>query len=121
VAVGGGAGALLRYWLSSAVQSRLGPDGLPWGTIAVNVIGCFVMGVVAALADRRESLTPEIRAFLAVGVLGGFTTFSAFANESVNAVRAGAPGTAALNVGLSVAVCLVAVWVGRLVGAGLSR
>ena len=112
VALGGGFGAVLRYWLGSAVQGSAPAGSFPLGTLVVNVCGCFAIGVLAELAERR-GLSAEARAFLMVGILGGFTTFSAFANESVNAVRAGAAAAAVLNVASSVILCLVATWAGR--------
>lgn len=116
VALGGALGAVLRYWVSMAVQRSLGPE-FPWGTLAVNVSGCFVMGLVAAVADRQGYLNPGARLFLVVGVLGGFTTFSAFANETVSAARAGATQVSVWNILGSVGLCLAAVWLGRLAAA----
>ena len=113
VAIGGGLGAVLRYWIGTAVQAGAGTGGFPWGTLVVNVAGCLAVGVVSALAERRGVLTAETRAFLVVGVLGGFTTFSAFANETMYAVRSGATPMALLNVLSSVGLCLAAVWGGR--------
>jgi CrcB protein len=120
VALGGAAGAVLRHWVSMAVQRSLGP-GFPWGTLAVNVSGCFMMGLVAGVAERQGSLTPAARLFLVVGVLGGFTTFSAFANETVGAARAGAMQVSIMNVLGSVGSCLAAVWLGRLAAALWAR
>ena len=118
VALGGAVGAVLRYWVSIAVQRSLGPE-FPWGTLAVNVSGCFLMGLVAAVADRQGYLNPGARLFLVVGVLGGFTTFSAFAHETVSATRAGATAVGLLNVAANVVLCLAAVWLGRL-AAGIA-
>ena len=112
VGVGGAIGAMLRYIVGTVVQAGAGP-GFPWGTLAVNVVGCLCAGVASALADRRGDLTPEIRALLVVGVLGGFTTFSAFANETAHAARTGATAMAVLNVLANVGLCLAAVWGGR--------
>lgn len=121
VAVGGGVGAVLRYWLGSAVQGSAAATGsFPLGTLVVNVCGCFAIGILAELADRR-GLPAEARAFLMVGILGGFTTFSAFANESVNAVRAGAAAVGVLNVVASVVLCLAATWTGRTLAAVILR
>ena len=120
VALGGAVGAVLRYWVSMAVQRSLGPE-FPWGTLAVNVSGCFVMGLVAAVADRQGYLTQGARLFLVVGGLGGFTTFSAFANETVSAARAGATAVGILNVAASVVLCLAAVWLGRLTAGIVAR
>jgi fluoride exporter len=118
VALGGALGAVLRYWIGTAVQGALPLQTFPLGTLVVNVSGCFVMGLVTGLEERHGCLTAEWRAFVAVGVLGGFTTFSAFANETVGAVRAGAALVGAVNVVASVALCLLAVVAGRLT-AGL--
>lgn len=115
VAFGGGLGAVLRYWIGTTVQGMVPGPAFPWGTLVVNVTGCFAMGVVAAASDRH-SLSAEWRAFLAVGVLGGFTTFSAFANETIGAARAGVAPVAVMNVVASVALCLLAVSAGRLAG-----
>lgn len=120
VALGGGLGAVLRYWLGSAVQGSAAAGSFPFGTLVVNVCGCFAIGILAELADRR-GLSGETRAFLMVGILGGFTTFSAFANESVNAVRAGTAAVGVLNVASSVTLCLAATWAGRSLSASILR
>ena len=121
VALGGGLGALARYWLSVAIQGNAPPGAFPMGTLIVNVSGCFAMGVLSALADRPASLSPGMRAFLAVGVLGGFTTYSAFASETVTAARAGATQVAVWNILGSVGLCLAAVWLGRMAAAPWAR
>jgi CrcB protein len=113
VAVGGALGAVSRYWMSAAIQGAAPPGHFAWGTFAVNVSGCLAMGVASGLLDRGGYMTTEARAFLAVGVLGGFTTFSAFANETAQAMRAGATVVALLYAAASVLSCLAAVWVGR--------
>lgn len=78
IATGGAVGSLARYALSSQITHWIGP-GFPWGILIVNVIGCFAMGVIAELGALTLNLSPEMRAFLTTGLLGGFTTFSAFA------------------------------------------
>jgi fluoride exporter len=113
VGVGGFVGSVLRYWLSGLAQSAAPMTAFPIGTLAVNILGCLAIGVISELADARGFLTPDMRALFIVGLLGGFTTFSAFANESVNALRDGAHAIALANVVLSVGVCLIAVWAGR--------
>jgi CrcB protein len=113
VAIGGGVGAVLRYWIGSAVQGGVPGASFPVGTLVVNVLGCFTIGVLAELAERRGYMTAEARAFVVIGILGGFTTFSAFANDTVNAVRAGAGAVGILNVTMSVILCLAATWGGR--------
>ena len=122
VAVGGAAGSVLRYWMSGAAQRSVPATGtwsvFPLGTLAVNVLGCVLVGAIAEVGERRGPLSPEARSLLMVGFLGGFTTFSAFANETVAVWRAGAVAVAIVNVVTSVAICLVAVLAGRaLVGA----
>jgi CrcB protein len=117
VAVGGAAGSVLRYWMSGVAQRSVPATGawslLPLGTFAVNVLGCFVVGVLAEIGERRGPLSAEARALLMAGFLGGFTTFSAFANETVAVWRSGAVGMAIVNVVVSVATCVVAVLAGR--------
>ena len=112
IGLGGGAGAILRYALATAVQGAAGGP-FPLGTLAVNVLGCFGIGLLSGLAGARALASPEARALLGVGVLGGFTTFSAFANETMLAARDGAPWIAGANVLASVALCLAAAWLGR--------
>ncbi len=94
---GGFVGAVSRFLLGGFVQRSV-PTGFPLGTLAVNVVGCAAIGVVLGLADARGGLGDGLRAFLVVGVLGGFTTFSAFGADTVSLMRAGTPGMAALNV-----------------------
>jgi fluoride exporter len=113
VGVGGFVGSVLRYWMSGLAQNAMPTTVFPIGTLVVNVVGCLAIGVISELAEARGFLTPDMRALLVVGLLGGFTTFSAFANESVNSVRDGAHAVALANIVLSVGVCLIAVWVGR--------
>ena len=112
VGAGGFLGAIARYLLSGLVQQRAA--GLfPWGTLVVNVTGCFAMGVLAELAESRGFLSAEQRAFAIVGILGGFTTFSAFGGETLSLARDRDMALAAANVGLHIALGLGAVWAGR--------
>ena len=117
VGLGGCVGSMLRYWASTMVQRLTSASDFPAGTLTVNVIGCFAIGVLMELAERRALLTSDAHALLVIGLLGGFTTFSAFANDTLNAFRAGAPVLAAANVAGSVVLCLSAVWLGRAAGA----
>jgi CrcB protein len=110
----------LRYWLSGLTQQALPSATLPIGTMTVNVIGCFAIGLLLELAERRALLTPDTHALLIVGVLGGFTTFSTFANDTFVAYRAGASTMAVVNVAASVSLGLAAVWLGRAAG-GVGR
>ena len=121
VGLGGAAGSMLRYWLGGLVQERLGTAAFPMGTLAVNVAGCLAIGVLAFLIDSRGGASPEARALLLVGVLGGFTTFSAFGNETLNLIRDGEAALAGTNVVANVALGLVAVWLGRVVAHAVWR
>jgi CrcB protein len=121
VALGGALGSVARYWCASVFERRLG-EGFPWGTIVVNVAGSFLIGLLFSLATRAGEplLPPSARAFALVGVLGGFTTFSAFSLQTLNLLRGGQVGLALANVTLSVALCLLAVWFGHLL-AGVTQ
>ena len=106
-------GAVLRYVISGWVQRLPLGDSFPTGTLVVNLTGCLAVGILAELADARGVLSAELRTLLIVGVLGAYTTFSAFANESLSLFRDGEIGLGVLNVFLNVLSCLVAVWAGR--------
>ncbi len=112
VGLGGCVGSVLRYWLSGVVQQAAGAP-FPFGTLAVNVLGSLAIGALSELADEHHLLTPETHGLLVVGLLGGFTTFSAFANDTVNGFRGGFTAMAIANVVVSVVTCLAAVWLGR--------
>lgn len=116
VALGGAVGSVLRYWVSTYVQAGSN-SSFPFGTLAVNVVGCFVIGLLSYLGDVRGVLTPELRALFMVGVLGGFTTFSAFGNETMALLREGAPFYAFGNVAASLILGFGAVWLGRTTAA----
>jgi CrcB protein len=115
VAVGGAIGAVARATLSTAIHARW-PSTMPWGTIAVNLSGCLILGLLAGVLESRPDITPAWRAFGAVGVLGAFTTFSTFEYETLDLLQRGEVSAALLNVGLSVAAGLLAVWTGTLLG-----
>ncbi len=112
VGLGGSLGAMARYLLSRFVQEQAGP-AFPYGTLAVNVAGCLIIGVLSQIADARSVFTPQSRAFVFAGILGGFTTFSSFANETMVLARADQHLLAVLNVLLHVVLGLGAVWLGR--------
>ena len=115
VAAGGALGSVLRYLTAKLAADWLGP-GFPYGTLAVNVIGCFLAGGLYVVLERSLA-APEWRGLLMVGVLGGFTTFSAFSVDTLRlwedsgALLAGA--NVALNVVLSLAGCGAGLWLGR--------
>lgn len=119
IGVGGAVGSVLRYWLSTAVYTAAG-RGFPYGTLAVNVVGCLVMGLLFVVFMDRLTEAAVWRAGLLTGVLGGFTTFSAFSIETFGLLEQGEPLKALTNIVLSVALCLGAAWLGVLFGRQLS-
>ena len=118
IAAGGALGALMRYWMSTWVYARLGSD-FPYGTLTVNVLGSLVMGVLYVLLVERMDLDPIWRAALMVGVLGAFTTFSAFSIETLNLIENREHIRALLNILLSVVLCIVAAWAGVIAGRSI--
>ena len=115
VGFGGFIGSALRYLASGYVQQASKSVDFPYGTLAVNVMGCFVIGFLAQLAESRGLFTSEARLFVFVGILGGFTTFSSFGNETLNLARDSQMMNALANVGANVILGLLAVWLGRTV------
>lgn len=113
IGTGGFIGSVLRYLLSSYVQQLSKGFQFPFGTLVVNVVGCVLMGLLAELADQRSLISDETRGLLIVGILGGFTTFSAFGNETMNLLRTGELWQAGANVVGHIVLSLVAVWLGH--------
>ena len=113
VFLGGGLGASLRHLLGGAVQSLARSATFPWGTFAVNVSGCFVIGLLAQLSESRGVPSGQARTFVFVGILGGYTTFSSFGNETINLLRGGEAFLAAANAGGQLVLGLLAVALGR--------
>lgn len=111
IALGGAFGALARYWVSTGVYAAAG-KGFPYGTLFVNVIGSLAMGFLYIWLIERLVVSAEWRAALLVGVLGAFTTFSAFSIETLNLLEEGAVLKAGLNVVASVVLCILAAWIG---------
>ena len=116
VLVGGGSGALLRYVLGTAIMQRFG-GMFPLGTFVINVSGSFLIGLIMTLLTERFQPHPYWRLLLVVGFLGGYTTFSSFEYETLQAVRSGARWIALLNVVGSVVVGYLAVWLGAAMAA----
>ena len=112
VGAGGFLGALARYGLSGLVHGLVPLSTFPWGTLAVNVSGCLAIGLVAGVADARSAVGPDLRLFLMIGLLGGFTTYSTFGYETLAMVRDGETLRAAGNVALQLVVGLGAAWAG---------
>ena len=111
IGIGGAIGSLLRFWLSTWVHSFAG-RGFPYGTLAVDVLGCLAMGFLFVLLVERLSDNPVLRAGLLIGVLGGFTTFSSFSIETFNLIEQGAWIKATANAAASLFVCIGATWIG---------
>ena len=111
VFVGGGIGAAGRYWLSGLAY-RFSSGAFPVGTMVVNILGCFLIGVFMGSMEERFLVTPALRLFLTIGVLGGFTTFSSFSYESMALLRDGEMFLGLANVGGSVLFCLLATFAG---------
>ncbi len=115
IAGGGATGALLRFWTANAVYQVFGRS-FPFGTLAVNVLGSFLMGLLFILLVERVTLAAEWRAALLVGFLGAFTTFSTFSIETLNLIEQADFVKAGLNIVVSVIACMLAVWLGVLLG-----
>jgi CrcB protein len=118
IAVGGAAGAILRFWVSGSVHVWLG-RAFPWGTLVVNVIGSLLIGVLGVLLVERLDVSDELRFGVLVGLLGSFTTFSTFSIETLSLLEQGLIVRAVLNAGLSVIVCILAAWLGVTFGRQL--
>ena len=118
IAAGGATGALMRYWFSGAVYALLGRT-FPYGTLAVNVLGSLLMGILYILFLERMTVSPELRAALLIGFLGAFTTFSTFSIETMNLIEQADYLKAGLNMVVSVLACVVACWIGLLIGRQL--
>lgn len=112
VGSGGFIGALARYGLSGLVHRQVPFATFPYGTLVVNLMGCFAIGVVAGLAEARQLFGPEFRTFALIGILGGFTTFSTFGYETFGMLRDAEYLQGAANVGVHVMLGLALVWLG---------
>ena len=111
VALGGAIGAMSRYKLSGFIAAQTFQGKFPFATFAVNVIGCILAGLLMGMAEKQRLVTAEMRLFLLTGVLGGFTTFSAFGVETTHLLRRGEYLIAALYILLSVLCGVFAVWI----------
>jgi CrcB protein len=122
VALGSALGGVARYGLSGLVARSVG-ETFPWGTLVVNVLGSFLIGFVATLTgpDGRVLVSPVTRQFWMPGIFGGFTTFSAFSLQTLNLAQEGEWARAGAYMGLSLVLCLLAVWLGALVASALNR
>jgi len=113
--LGGFLGAVARFWIGGLVYDRTGTR-FPYGTFVVNCSGCFLIGLTMAILTERTHLSPNWRYFIPIGFIGGYTTFSSFEYETLMAMRDGALMIGFLNLGLSVALGFICVWVGMMCG-----
>ena len=122
VALGSALGGVARVW-ATVLVSRLAGDGLPWGTLTVNILGSLLIGLVASLSapEGRWLAHPLTKQFFLLGVFGGFTTFSAFSLQTLNLLRDGEVMRAAAYVGASAMLCVLAAWAGHLLAGAVQR
>jgi len=113
VGSGGFLGALARYGLSGLVQRHMPLTTFPYGTLAVNLLGCLLIGAIVGLAESRQLFGPELRTFVLIGILGAFTTFSTFGFETFSMLRDHGYLRAVANVGVHVVLGLALVWLGH--------
>ena len=120
IGMGSCLGGIARYLLTRWVQGSTS-SSFPYGTLAVNLLGCLAIGMLYGLFDRHGWMGPELRAFLVVGFCGGFTTFSTFSADAVRLLRAGDYGPATAYIALSVGTCIVFAMLGMWIGAQIVR
>ena len=113
IGTGGFIGAVLRYWVGNAAQTWSKAESFPAGTLIVNLIGCLVIGFLSHVGENSSVISPEAPSFLFIGILGAFTTFSTFSNETVNLFRQGQGFYSMVNVAAHILIGLAAVWLGR--------
>lgn len=111
IGLAGGAGTLMRYWLSEWTARRFG-ETFPTGTLLVNLAGCFLAGLLFCLMFDRYLINPTLRTVVLIGLLGGFTTFSSFGLQTFTLLRDGEVGLALFNIAISNSGGLLMVWVG---------
>jgi CrcB protein len=121
IALGSALGGIARYACSNLAVSWFGPI-FPWGTLIINVLGSFVIGFFGALTgpDGRLLVSGDARQFVMVGLCGGYTTFSSFSLQTLNLAQEGDFMRAGLNIGGSVVLCLLSVWLGHVAAAALN-
>jgi fluoride exporter len=122
IALGGALGSVARYWCSGFVARNVG-DTFPWGTLLVNVVGSFAIGLFATLTEPggRWLISPAGRQFFMVGICGGYTTFSSFSLQTLTLAQNGEWLKAGANIVLSVVLCLVFIWLGHLMAAAINQ
>lgn len=118
ISIGAAIGGVMRFGLASFVQKRV-ESFFPYGTLLVNVIGSFALGIIMYYLDDRELLSPQVRLFLTVGLCGGFTTFSTFSYETLNLIRNSQFLLASANVLGNVFICLIAIYAAYIISKTL--
>ena len=113
IGLGGFMGALLRYSVSGLIQNLSKSMSFPYGTLFVNLLGCLLIGALSQVAEIRGVISPEARSFIFIGLLGAFTTFSTFGNDTVSLFRDGENLLSYINIGLHLVLGLSAVWIGQ--------
>ncbi|MFH2046930.1 MAG: fluoride efflux transporter CrcB [Pseudomonadota bacterium] len=113
VGIGGFTGAILRYLISGYIQNLTQKAAFPFGTLAVNITGCFLIGIFSQLVESQAGLSSELRTFLIIGLLGAYTTYSTFSNETMNLLQSQQFFHALINVGTHLFLGLLAVLIGR--------
>ena len=121
IALGSAIGGVGRFWLSGQIANSFG-ETFPWGTVIVNITGCLVIGLFATLTgtEGRVFVPGEWRQFFMIGICGGYTTFSSFSLQTLNLALGGEWLAAGMNILLSVALCLVAVWAGHAIALNIN-
>ena len=121
IALGGAIGSVMRFWLAELV-GRLVESPFPWATVITNITGSFVIGFYATLTgpEGRLLATPVARQFVMVGICGGYTTFSAFSLQTLSLPQDGDWLRAGANIGVSVVLCLAAVWLGHVAAGAIN-
>ena len=119
VAIGGAAGSCLRYWVSLLLGPITAAHGFPWATFTANALGSLGLGLVFVLAEDRSLFGADLRLLLGTGVMGGFTTYSAFNLEAIGLMQSGGWGRAVLYMGGTVVVCLIAGALGLIIGRAI--
>lgn len=122
IMIGSALGGAARYWCSGFVAQHFG-ETFPWGTVVVNVVGSFIIGFFATATgpDGRFFVSSTARQFVMLGLCGGYTTFSSFSLQTLNLIRDDEWLRATGNVGVSVVLCMLAVWLGHVTAASLSQ
>ncbi|NKB65694.1 MAG: fluoride efflux transporter CrcB [Candidatus Latescibacteria bacterium] len=119
VGCGGFIGSALRYLVTLGVQRLLGTTTFPYGILVANSLGCLLIGLLAGLTEMRPVVSPQTRLFLFVGLLGGFTTYSTFANDTFLLLRSSNPLTGLANIAAQILLGLAAVWLGYRLGRAM--